>query len=250
VASRLDHNARRLEARSLSIAFEGLRALSSVDLQLDRGEILGLIGPNGAGKTTLVNVVSGFVRPQEGTVTLEGRDVTRANAEQRARLGLVRTFQNVRVFRELSVLENVELGCVGLGMGRREGRKRAEDLLQQHGLAALAARQASTLAYGDERRVGVLRALASSPKYLLLDEPTAGLDENESDELADTIRSIRDEYGCGVLVIDHDMRMVMGLCDRVQVLDYGKSLAVGSPAAIRRDPAVIQAYLGSQGEVI
>jgi branched-chain amino acid transport system ATP-binding protein len=233
-----------LEARGVSVSFDGLQALGGVDLDLNFGEILGLIGPNGAGKTTLVNVLSGFVRPLTGTVVLEGASVTAASPQRLARMGLVRTFQNVRVFRQLTVMENVELGGVGVGLGRREARQRAQELLEVNLLSHLVNSRAGALSYGDEKRIGLLRALAAHPRYLLLDEPAAGLDELESDELASAIKRIRGEYGCGILLIEHDMRLVMNLCDRVQVLDYGKSLATGSPLEIRNDPAVIRAYLG------
>jgi branched-chain amino acid transport system ATP-binding protein len=240
----------RLRARSISISFEGLRALEDVDLDVNYGEILGLIGPNGAGKTTLVNILSGFLRPQLGTVQLDGQNVTGAKPQALARMGLLRTFQNVRPFRNLTVVENVELGGVGIGLSRRAAKKRAVELLASNRMAHLADLRAGALSYGDERRLGVLRALAAEPKYLLLDEPAAGLDETESDELAGAVRSIRDEHGCGIVLIEHDMRMVMGLCDRIQVLDYGKSLAVGAPEQIRNDPSVIRAYLGSRGDAV
>lgn len=241
---------RRLRARSVSISFEGLHALEDVDLDVSYGEILGLIGPNGAGKTTLVNILSGFLRPRVGTIQLDGQDVTGAKPQRLARMGLLRTFQNVRPFKNLTVLENVELGGVGIGMSRKAAKQRAVELLASNRMAHLADTRAGALSYGDERRVGVLRALAAEPKYLLLDEPAAGLDEAESDELASTVRRIRDERGCGIVLIEHDMRMVMGLCDRVQVLDYGKSLAVGAPEQIRNDASVIRAYLGSRGNAV
>ncbi len=237
---------RRLQARSLAISFEGLRAIDNVDLEVSHGEILGLIGPNGAGKTTLVNVLSGFLRPQKGTVHLDLVDITTFSPQRRARLGLIRTFQTVRPFRNMTVLENIELGGVGLGLSRKAARERASRLLDAHGIGHLAPVAAGALAYGDERRVGVLRAVAAQPTYLLLDEPAAGLDEAESDDLAATIRKIRDDTGCGIILIEHDMRVVMALCDRVQVLDYGKSLAVGTPEAVQNDATVIRAYLGSK----
>jgi branched-chain amino acid transport system ATP-binding protein len=229
------------------VHFEGLAALDDVDLTLDRGEILGLIGPNGAGKTTLVNVLSGFQRPSRGTVGLDRRFVTKLPPDRRAARGIARTFQSVRIFGGLSALENVESGAVGVGLGRRAARKLAWELLDFVDLAEVAHRRASELPHGHERRLGVLRALATRPSFLLLDEPAAGLDESESDELVIAIGRIRDHFECGVLVIEHDMRLIMGVCERIQVLDYGKVISVGTPEEVRRDESVITAYLGKIG---
>ena len=233
-----------LETRGVRVHFEGVKALDEVDLALHPGEILGLIGPNGAGKTTLVNVLTGFQRPSAGAIVLDGRDVTKLPAHRRARLGLARTFQSVRLFDGLTVLENVEVGGLGVGLPRRLARSRAHELLALLRLAERSEEKAGSLPHGDERRLGIARALAMEPTFLLLDEPSAGLDEKETDVLMATIGRIRDEAGCGVLVIEHDMRLIMGLCERIQVLDHGKTIRVGTPDEVRADPAVITAYLG------
>jgi branched-chain amino acid transport system ATP-binding protein len=228
----------------VSRSFEGVQALRDVTLALRRGEIVGLIGPNGAGKSTLVNVLSGFDRPTTGTVELEGRDVTSWTPHRRGRHGLARTFQHSHAFRSLTVRENVEVSALGVRAGGREARRRAEGLLARLGLAKQADRPASALPHGDERRLGLARALATDPRFVLLDEPAAGLSENELDEFATVIRSVRDEHGAGVLLIDHNMALIMAICDRVHVLDQGRMLAEGTPKEIRANLDVASAYLG------
>jgi branched-chain amino acid transport system ATP-binding protein len=221
-----------------------VKAVDGVDLQLLPGEILGLIGPNGAGKTTFVNAITGFQRPTAGSVWVDGVDVTGWRASRVARAGLTRTFQSVRLFPRLSVLENVETGAVGNGLGRAAARKLAFELLDRFGLADRAHQLGGGLPHGEERRVGLLRALAARPKYLLLDEPAAGLNEAEGDELVAALSRVRGEFGCGLLVIEHDMRVIMRLCERLHVLDYGKTIAVDTPEKVRVNPAVLTAYLG------
>lgn len=235
-----------LETRGVRVYFEGVKALDGVDLVLRRGEILGLIGPNGAGKTTLVNVLTGFQPPDDGAILLDGRDVTRLRVHRRARLGLARTFQSVRLFAGLTVFQNVEVAAIGGDRSKREVRKRVWRLLALMGLDDRSAVKAGSLPHGDERRLGIARALAMQPRFLLLDEPSAGLDEVESDELMTSISRIRDETGCGVLVIEHDMRLIMGLCERVQVLDRGQTISIGTPLEVRGDAKVIAAYLGAK----
>ena len=231
-------------ASAVSRSFEGVQALRDVTLQLHRGEIVGLIGPNGAGKSTLVNVLSGFDRPTTGSVELEGRDVTRWTPHRRGRHGLARTFQHSHAFRSLSVRENVEVAALGVRAGGREARRRANELLERLGLAAQADRPAAALPHGDERRLGLARALATDPRFVLLDEPAAGLSESELDDFGTVIRSVRDEHGAGVLLIDHNMALVMEICDRVHVLDQGRMLAAGTPQEIRSNLDVASAYLG------
>ena len=233
-----------LRASSVSRAFEGVQALRGVTLELRRREIVGLIGPNGAGKSTLVNVLSGFDRPTEGTVELEGRDVTRWAPHRRGRRGLARTFQHSHAFRALSVRENVEVAALGVGAGPRRATRRAAELLALLGLTAQADVQAAGLAHGDERRLGVARALATDPRFVLMDEPAAGLPEAEVPAFAAVVRSLRDEHGIGVLLIDHNMALIMDVCDRIHVLDQGQTLAEGTPAEIRANLDVTAAYLG------
>ena len=213
-------------------------------LELDRGEIVGLIGPNGAGKSTLVNVLSGFDRPSSGNVELEGRDVTRWKPSRRGRAGLARTFQHSHAFRALSVRENVEVAAVGAGASSRDARARAAELLEALGLAAQADMSAAGLAQGDERRLGVARALATSPRFVLLDEPAAGLPEAELPAFSEVVRGLRDSREAGVLLIDHNMGLILEICDRIHVLDQGRTLAEGTPADIRANLDVAAAYLG------
>jgi branched-chain amino acid transport system ATP-binding protein len=238
-----------LRASSVSRAFEGVRALQDVTLDLQRHEVVGLIGPNGAGKSTLVNVLTGFDRPTHGTVELEGRSITRWSAHRRARAGLARTFQHSRSFRELTVRENVEVAALGVGAAPGRARRRAAELLELLGLEEQALAPAGVLAHGDERRLGVARALATRPRFVLMDEPAAGLPETEVPEFAAVVRSIRDEHDAGVLLIDHNMALVMSVCDRIQVLDQGRTLAEGTPAEIRGNLDVAAAYLGETAVV-
>ena len=233
-----------LRAASVSRAFEGVQALRGVTLELHRHEVVGLIGPNGAGKSTLVNVLTGFDFPDDGTVELEGRDITRWSPHRRGRHGLARTFQHSRSFRSLSVRENVEVAALGTGSGPRAARGRADELLERLRLTPYADVPAGALAHGDERRLGVARALATEPGYILLDEPAAGLPEAEVPDFAGVIRSVRDEHDAGVLLIDHNMALIMDVCDRIQVLDQGATLAEGTPDEIRSNLDVAAAYLG------
>jgi branched-chain amino acid transport system ATP-binding protein len=233
-----------LRASSVSRSFEGVHALSDVNLELHRHEVVGLIGPNGAGKSTLVNVLSGFDFPTAGSVELAERRITGWSAHRRARAGLARTFQHSRSFRELTVRENVEVAALGVRAGPRRARRRANELLELLGLANLADTPAGTLSHGDERRLGVARALATEPTFVLLDEPAAGLPEAEVPEFAAVVRSVRDDHEAGVLLIDHNMALVMDVCDRIQVLDQGETLAEGTPGEIRRNLDVAAAYLG------
>jgi branched-chain amino acid transport system ATP-binding protein len=236
-----------LDARGVSVRFEGIVALDNVDLTLRPAEILGLIGPNGAGKTTLVNVLTGFQAPDEGRVTLEGEDITGWPPFRIARSGLARTFQAVRLFRALTVLENAELAAVGTGLSRTSARECAWEALELLGLADMAMQRAADLPYGDERRVGIARALATRPRFLLLDEPAAGMSEHEAAQLANTVAAIVRKISCGILVIEHNMALIMELCDRIQVLEHGRALALGTAAEIARDSGVRRAYLGAEG---
>jgi branched-chain amino acid transport system ATP-binding protein len=221
-----------------------VQALRDVSLELHRHEVVGLIGPNGAGKSTLVNVLTGFDFPDSGAVELKGREITDWSSHRRARAGVARTFQHSRSFRELSVRENVEVAALGAKAGPREARRRADGLLELLGLADLARARADSLAQGDERRLGVARVLATAPEFVLLDEPAAGLPEAEVPEFAEVVRSVRDDHGAAVLLIDHNMALVMGVSDRIHVLDQGRTLAAGTPDEIRGNLDVAAAYLG------
>ncbi len=248
-----------LEVRSLSKAFSGLQALTDYDLQLPAGAIHGVIGPNGAGKTTLFHLLSGFLRPSAGAIRFDGRDITGSPAYRVARLGIARTFQNIRLFGDLPVIDNVKVGLqanarrslVGVlfssGSFRRQERDltgRAMELLELFGLARQRDRLARHLPYGDQRRLEIARAVATRPRVLLLDEPNAGMNPVETQELLGLIRRIRDEQGITIVLVAHDIPLVMNLCERIQVLNYGRVIADGDPAAVRSDPDVIAAYLG------
>ncbi len=233
-----------LRAADLSRSFDGVQAVQGVSLELHRQEVVGLIGPNGAGKSTLVNLLSGFDFPTHGSVELNGRDITRWSASRRGRSGLARTFQHSRAFRSLSVRENVEVAALGVGASPAVARRRASDLLEVMGLAAQAGLPAGALAHGDDRRLGVARALATEPSFVLMDEPAAGLPEAEVPEFAAVVRAVRDDHDAGVLLIDHNMALIMDVCDRIQVLDHGRTLAGGTPDEIRGNLDVAAAYLG------
>ncbi len=221
-----------------------MRALDGVTLEVARGEVVGLIGPNGAGKSTLVNVVSGFDRADAGSIVLGDDDVTHWSPHRRGRSGLARTFQHAHAFRSLPVRENVEVAALGVGASPREAERRADGLLQRLGLARYAGAPASALSHGDERRLGLARALATEPRFLLLDEPAAGLPEAEVPDFAAVIRTVSSDDSTGVLLIDHNMALIMEVCDRICVLDQGRVLARGTPTEIRSNLDVAAAYLG------
>jgi branched-chain amino acid transport system ATP-binding protein len=221
-----------------------VQALQDVSLELHRKEVVGLIGPNGAGKSTLVNLLTGFDFPSSGTVELGGQDITRWSSERRARAGVARSFQHSRSFKTLSVRENVEVSALGVGARTGEARRRTDELLELLGLTELAQAPADSLSHGDERRLGVARVLATQPSFVLMDEPAAGLPEAEAPQFGDVIRSVRDDHGGGVLLIDHNMALVMAVCDRIHVLDQGRTLAAGTPREIRANIDVAAAYLG------
>ena len=233
-----------MRALSVSRSFEGVQALDAVTLELHRHEVVGLIGPNGAGKSTLVNLMTGFDLPSSGTVELGGREITQWSPHRRGRAGLARTFQHSKSFRDLTVRENIEVAALGVGAGPREARRRGDELLGLLGLTSQEAQPAGSLAHGDERRLGVARALAMQPSFVLMDEPAAGLPESEVPEFAAVVRAVRDDHGAGVLLIDHNMALIMDVCDRIHVLDQGATLAEGAPGEIRANLDVAAAYLG------
>ncbi|MFQ3671499.1 MAG: ABC transporter ATP-binding protein [Verrucomicrobiia bacterium] len=254
---------RLLEAKGITQRFGGLCALEGFCLRVEEGELVGIIGPNGAGKTTVFNVLTGFYRPTEGRVELLGRDVTGEAPHRIARAGLARTFQNIRIFKNLTVLDNVrnafshrlgyapwEAVVAWPGFRRAEEwcRREAEVLLERFDLGECRGELPGDLPYGVQRRVELARALALRPKVLLLDEPAAGMNPSEVGKLMERIGWIRDEFGVAIVVIEHQMQLVMGLCERLVVLDFGKTIAEGLPREIRAHPRVLEAYLGTSGE--
>jgi branched-chain amino acid transport system ATP-binding protein len=248
-----------LEVTQLTKSFRGLHALQNVNLSIHSGETLGVIGPNGAGKTTLFNCLTGFFAPTAGRIVFQGRDITGVRMPAVTRLGIARTFQNIRLFGAMSVLDNVRtaqqlrtrFGAVEFLLGMESFRRKERQLIEQSmahlelfGLADQADRQASNLAYGMQRRLEIARALATSPKLLLLDEPAAGMNHSETDVLHQMILEVKRRFAVSIILVEHDMRLVMNMCDRITVLNYGRVLASDTPEAIRRNPEVIESYLG------
>lgn len=239
-----------LSAENVTVAFSGLTALSSVDLEISPGRISGLIGPNGAGKTTLVNALTGFQAPTTGDVKLWGKSLAGLKPHEVRRRGIARTFQGGRLFRDLAVVDNLEVTGVGLGMSRATAVAEAEAMLEWIGIGDLANRTAGTLPYTDERRVAIGRALMGQPEYILLDEPAAGMSAQEAADLSSLIRRIAKDMGCGVLLIEHNVGLVLGLCDHIVVLDSGAVIEEGDPAAIRGSEKVRHAYMGTAAETV
>jgi branched-chain amino acid transport system ATP-binding protein len=234
----------RLAARAISVSFGGLFALAGVDVAVEAGEMLGLIGANGAGKSTLINVLSGFQRPSAGEVNLGSMSLVGLPPHRVARLGVSRTFQSVRLFRELSVYDNVAAAAAVLG----KQAPNPADLLKAMDLLSLSDRPAGSLPYAHQRRLAIARALALKPQFLLLDEPAAGMTPEEVRDLDEALVSLRKRTGAGILLVEHNMALVMGVCERVVVLDGGRVIAEGPPQTVRRDPAVRRAYLGHTAE--
>ena len=248
-----------LDVQNLSISFGGLRAVDDFDLQVERGELYGLIGPNGAGKTTVFNLLTGEYKPNEGVIRLDGRDITGRSPREINKSGIARTFQNIRLFRELTVLDNVKIGLhnrfaystlasllrlPAYYNTEEKMNARAMELLDVLGLADEAQTLSSSLPYGKQRKLEIARALATEPKLLLLDEPAAGMNPQETAELMETIRFVRDKFDMTILLIEHDMRLVSGICDRLTVLNFGQVLCQGETKEVLNDPEVIKAYLG------
>lgn len=250
-----------LRLKGITQEFGGLRALDSVDLTVKSGQIFGIIGPNGAGKTTLFNIITGIYVPVEGTIRFRDQDMKGVPAHKVAGMGIGRTFQNIRLFNKLSVIDNVRVGShainrsnffsdlLGLPLARREEKEvlqRADELLNMVGLYEKRDEYADNLSYGEQRRLEIARALALKPTLLLLDEPAAGMNTSEKAELIDLIYHIRQEFDLTTLLVEHDMNLVMRICERIAVLDYGRKIAEGSPDQIKGDEAVISSYLGVQ----
>ncbi|MGI6679483.1 MAG: ABC transporter ATP-binding protein [Dehalobacterium sp.] len=252
-----------LETRDLGIDFGGLTAVTGFNMDVGRTEIAGLIGPNGAGKTTVFNLLTKVYRPSRGTFLLNGRDTNNMTTEKINKAGIARTFQNIRLFSNLSVEDNVKLGLhnhINYGMwkgilrlpsywkGEKQAHERAMELLSFFDMESLAGKKAGSLPYGAQRRLEIVRALATKPVLLLLDEPAAGMNPSETAELMENIVKIRDTFQIAIMLIEHDMNLVMGICEKISVLNFGKIIAQGTPSAIRNNPQVIEAYLGKKRE--
>ena len=248
-----------LEVKNLSIQFGGLRAVDGLNMTIRRGQLYGLIGPNGAGKTTVFNMLTGVYKPTAGTILLDGENITGKPAIAINKAGIARTFQNIRLFKNMSVLDNVKAGlhnhtnytaiegALRLPRYFKEEKRitaKALELLKVFELDGEAQQLAANLPYGKQRKLEIARALATDPKLLLLDEPAAGMNPNETAELMNTIHFVRDEFKMTILLIEHDMKVVMGVCEYIWVMEYGALIAEGTPEAVRNDPLVIRAYLG------
>ncbi|MBU4448848.1 MAG: ABC transporter ATP-binding protein [Proteobacteria bacterium] len=254
-----------LEVINLNHNFGGVKALTDFSLKLFPGELVGLIGPNGAGKTTVFNLITGVFRISAGAITFRGEDISDWRSHRITAAGIARTFQNIRLFKELSVLDNVRLGAFAqhryslLDALRRSQRftateqdvtRQAFELLERFNLTHYAHTPARHLAYGEQRRIEMARALISRPQLLLLDEPAAGMNSSETEDLIRRIRQLQDEFALTILLIEHQMRVVVNLCQRLYVLDFGQTIAAGSPQEIQRHPAVLEAYLGKDGDLL
>ncbi len=256
-------NALLLKVEGLGKQFGGVRALEGYDLTLKEGELMGLIGPNGAGKTTVFNLITGVLRPSKGRIIFRGKDITGFKPDRNAALGMARTFQNIRLFNSLRVIDNVKVGIhmrhgaglwatiLNLPILRRSEtamEERALEILNTFGLMGYKDELAENLPYGDQRKIELGRALATAPKLLLLDEPAAGMNPQETDEIIRLISRIHQEHDLTILLVEHDMKVIMGACQRIQVIDHGKVLCLGTPEEIQNDPRVIEAYLGRPKE--
>ncbi len=248
-----------LEVKNLGISFGGLRAVNALDLTIEKGQLYGMIGPNGAGKTTVFNMLTGVYKPNEGSIVLDGESIIGKSTVEICKCGIARTFQNIRLFKDLPVIDNVKAALhneykysfaasifhtPGYRKLEREMDERALELLKVFDLDGSVDVKASNLPYGKQRKLEIVRALATDPKLLLLDEPAAGMNPNETQELMETIRYVRDEFGVTILLIEHDMKLVSGICEELTVLNFGEVLCQGKTSTVLNDPKVITAYLG------
>ncbi len=248
-----------LEVKNLGISFGGLRAVDGFHVSIEKGQLYGLIGPNGAGKTTVFNMLTGVYKPDNGVIELDGKNIAGSKTIEINKAGVARTFQNIRLFKEQSVLDNVKIGLhneypysTAAGILRLPKYRRAEEKMNERAMELLSVFHledkkdflSSNLPYGDQRKLEIARALATNPKLLLLDEPAAGMNPNETKELMETIRFVRDKFDMTILLIEHDMKLVAGICEKLTVLNFGQVLSEGITAEVLRDPQVIKAYLG------
>ncbi len=246
-----------LDVEQLRVTYGGVVAVNDVDLRVEEGQVFGLIGPNGAGKTSLIDALTGYTRPSGGSVGFDGRDITRMRAYRRARLGLARTFQSVELFDDLTIDENLLVASEQIGVGRalRDlftvakpiDRSTVDWAIGVCDIGEIVDKHPREISHGQRKLVGVARALAQKPRLVLMDEPAAGLDTDESQELGQRLRALPDEHGVTVLLVDHDMSLVLSVCDSLMVIDFGTTIASGTPTAIRENPRVLEAYLGSHG---
>jgi branched-chain amino acid transport system ATP-binding protein len=250
-----------LDVEKLSVSFGGLKAVNQFEIQIAAQELVGLIGPNGAGKTTIFNLLTGVYTPTEGSISLDGQSLIGKGSNKIVKMGVARTFQNIRLFKKLSVIDNVKIAfqsqmsyspltailrLPSYWKEEKKFEKKALDLLKIFKLEGFAHHKASNLPYGEQRKLEIARALATEPKLLLLDEPAAGMNPSETKELMDTIQLVKEKFSIAILLIEHDMSLVMGICEKIVVLEYGSIIASGSPEQIQNDPRVIASYLGEE----
>ncbi len=234
-----------LQVVGLKKSFAGLKAVDDVSFSIETGEILGLIGPNGSGKTTTINIMTGMLDKDSGDVLIDGQNIADLPAYRASAYGLVRTYQTIRLFKNLSCLENAMIGAIGVGMKRREAAALASEILDEIGLGDSKDLPMERLSFRDQRLLEIARALAAKPKFLLLDEPAAGLNEEETSSLLSLLETLLETKNVGILIVDHDMRLIMNLCHRLHVLNYGRTIATGDPKTVQANPEVVKAYLGS-----
>ena len=233
-----------LSLRNISKSFGGVKAVSDVSLEIDKGDVLGLIGPNGAGKSTLINLISGLLSPDNGAIYLSGKNITSRKSYERARLGLARTFQNLRIYPNLTVGQNIEVAEISSQYSERKETKNLDEIIHVFDLSDKADLASDELSYGHLRRLEIVRALALNPLVLLLDEPAAGMNENETQELSNSLRWVQENNSCAIIVIDHDLKFIMGVCDKITVMNMGEVIASGKPNEISNDARVKEAYIG------